>query len=296
MDFLASAGAAVVLSILGLLVAPLPRSLEMRLGALLGRLAMRLDPKRREIARENMRRCLPDADHAALLRANYEHYGRLGLEMLHMFTPIPGHYRRYAEKHVRFHGLEHYEKATKGGRGAVLVTGHFANWELGGLFGTKARMLMATQRLKPRWFNDKMVAMRESLADEGRTVYGKRILPEILKHLRQGGGAGFMLDQYHNPPMGVPAKFFGATVATQGVVSLLVSRTGAAVVPARQERDEDGLIHFTVYPEIELSEAELADASATATKLAAEIERLIRMEPTQWLWAHRRFKNAVWPS
>ena len=44
---------------LGLLVAALPRPLEVLFGRALGRVAYSIDPKRRGIAHDNIRRCLP---------------------------------------------------------------------------------------------------------------------------------------------------------------------------------------------------------------------------------------------
>ena len=81
---------------LGLFVAVLPRSWEVALGRALGRLAMRLDSKRRGIAEENIRRCLPELDpegRKKVLVENAEHYGVLMFELAHMFTPIDGHWR-----------------------------------------------------------------------------------------------------------------------------------------------------------------------------------------------------------
>ena len=70
----------VLLSLAGLLVWPLPRGLELTLGRLIGRLALLLDRKRRAIAEENIRRCLPelsDTARAHLLKRKQD--GRTGI-------------------------------------------------------------------------------------------------------------------------------------------------------------------------------------------------------------------------
>lgn len=291
--------AAVGLSLIGALVTFLPRALELRLGPILGRLFMAVDRRRRAIAEENIRRCLPELsarERAKLLRENFEHYGILGLEIFHMFSPFPDHYRKYCERVVRIEGLEHWKKVHDRGNGTIIMTGHFANWEVAGYVGAAGvPVLMATRPLKPKWVLDKITRSRHSLG-LGRTAFGKRILPELIKQLKNGGTVGFVLDQYAPPPMGVPATFFGVTVDTQAALGLLVQRTGAGIVTLHQRRDEDGRVRLVFGPEIVLSEAELADASKSATALAAHIERMIRSAPSQWLWVHRRFKNVVWPS
>lgn len=287
----------VPITLAGLLVSIFSRPFELWLGPKLGLLLMYADSKRRRIAYDNIRRCLPELGPAGwekLLRENYEHYGILLLELLHEFTPFPGHYRRYSESIVRLDGLENWRRAHDKGKGTILVTGHFANWEAPGLIGAHGvPILMTVRELKPAWLDRRVVAARTSL--DAKLATGKRILPNMIKHLKGGGTVGFVLDQYAPPPMGVPATFFGVKVATQGAISLLVQRTGAAVVTASQVRDKDGFVRIVFEPETVLTEAELADPVLTAEKLAARVEAFIRATPAQWLWVHRRFKNVTWP-
>lgn len=285
-----------ILTTAGLIVTPWPRGLELRLGTMLGHLFLFFDPKRKPIARENISRCLPElspAQRERLLRENYEHYGVLLLELLHIFSPIPGHFRRYTARHTVIEGLENWRRAHAKGRGTIIVTAHLANWEMMGQAGVEGvPCLMVTRRLKPDWFNDRVVAARRSL--EVETAYGERIMPRLLRHLKKGKAVGFVLDQYAPPPS-VPATFFGAKVGSQSAVGLLVERTEAAVVPVLQRRDENGVIHIRFEPELELTAAQLADPVLSTEALLARIESWIRETPAQWLWVHRRFKNAAWP-
>lgn len=287
----------VLLTTAGLVVSAFPRRFELWLGPLLGRLFLLVDARRRAVAQDNIRHCLPELDadgRQRLLRENYDHYGILALELLHLFSPIPGHYRRYAERIVVFDNFDVWEAAHAKGKGTLLITGHFANWEAAGLIGARGvPIIMATRRLKPEWLNRKVVAERHSL--NGETVYGKRILPLMLKHLKEGHCVGFVFDQYAPPPMGVPATFFGVKVDTQGAVGMLAQRTGAAIVLAGQRRDQDGFIHVVFEPELRLTGEQLSDPAAATEVLAARIESLIRANPAQWLWIHRRFKHVVWP-
>ena len=279
---------------LGLLVAALPRPLELVLGRALGRFGLLVDFKRRGIARENMRRCLPELgprELDALLRANYEHYGILGLELLHMFAPIPGHFRRYAERVMRVTGFENWEKAHAKGKGVLVFGGHSANWELGsaagGLHGTKPTIV--TRHLKPKWLDEWMEKTR--LSTGVACAYQPRTMGAILKALRRQETLGFVIDQYMPPPMGEPLRFFGATVHTLTAVAPLARRTGAAIVPVHNIREEDGVIRLYFGPEFILSDDDRADSQ----RMAEVLEKDIRATPSQWLWAHRRFKNAVWP-
>lgn len=285
-----------VLNAAALAVGLLPRRLELALGRALGRLALRVDPKRRRIAEENLSRCLPDRPPEArrrLLEANYEHYGVLALELLHMFSPLPGHYRRYARRIAVLEGFEHWKRASDKGKGLIFASCHLGNWEMmvamGALHGIP--LTMVTRHLKPEWLHRRVERARLSVAV--KAAYQPRTLPTLMRALRNGESVGFVIDQYAPPPMGVPARFFGATVDTLGAVGPLAQRTGAAVVPVSTRRDEDGIVHVVIEPELDLGEA-LADQRRSTQALADRVEAWIRACPEQWLWVHRRFKNAAW--
>ncbi|MBI5631506.1 MAG: hypothetical protein HY921_11555 [Elusimicrobia bacterium] len=295
MNPLLSAGLRILLTAAGLAVAFLPRSWEVRLGRFLGRTLLALDYRRRPIAEENIRRCLTElgrAERERLLAKNYEHYGILGLELLHMFCPLPGHYRRYTEKNTVLEGFENFERAQAKKRGCLLITAHLANWEIMGIAAVRGiPATMVTRRLKPEWLNRKIEAARLSI--EVKTLSQRGFLPTLIKRLRQGLTVGFVMDQYAAPPMGVPVKFFKAVTDTLAAPAILAQRTGACLISVVQWRDEAGLVHVEVGPEIELGEA-LKDPVQATQALVARVEGWIRRHPDQWLWAHRRFKNATW--
>ena len=143
----------VFLTAAGLLVSFLPRPFELRLGRALGRGALRLDPKRRRIAFDNIRRCLPALGPKGwekLLRENYEHYGILALELMHIFSPIPGHWRAYSLANTSVEQFDNWRKAHEKHGSSICITAHLANWEMMGAAGVAGiPMLMATRPLKP---------------------------------------------------------------------------------------------------------------------------------------------------
>ncbi|MFI5360834.1 MAG: lysophospholipid acyltransferase family protein [Elusimicrobiota bacterium] len=278
---------------LGLLVAALPRSVELSLGRALGRFALAVDPKRRRIARENITRCLPDLGPEAresLLRANYEHYGILTLELLHIFTPVPGHWREYVKRTTRLDGFENWKAAHDKGRGALFCSAHLANWELMAAAGALSGIpiTIVTRRLKPEWLHAWMEKTRLSVGV--RALYQPHTLPGVLRGLRDRASVGFVMDQYMPPPMGKPLRFFGALVNTLTAIAPLARRTRAPITPVTQRRGADGTVVVAIEPEFPLGAADDADNQ----RLSDLVESWIRAEPAQWLWAHRRFKNVDW--
>ena len=283
----------VILFCAGLGVSLLPRRLEVAVGRVLGSFLFLVDWKRKRIGRDNMARCLPELSpekREELLRENYRHYGVLALELIHYFSPFPGHYPAYARRITVLEGYEHWKKAAAGGKGVMFISGHFANWELmlaiGGFNGIP--LLLVTRHLKPEWLHLKIEAGRDSVGCRG--VYQPRTLPAVLKALRRGESVGFAMDQYMPPPMGSPAPFFGTMVDSLTAVGSLAARTGAAVVPATQKRMPDGTIRIILSPALDLKDV-LDDPACANARLLGVIEDMIRDNPSQWLWIHRRFKN-----
>lgn len=277
----------------GLLVACMPRSWEMALGAFLGRFALALNTRHVRVARENLSRCLPelsDAERARILTANYEHYGRMVLELSHMFAPVPGHFRRYVVANVSVEGYEHWTKAAARGKGVLFLGSHLANWEFAAAVGAIREMpiTIVTRKLKPQWLHDWMERTRLSVGV--RAAYQPRTIPTVMKALRDNGGVVFVMDQYMPPPMGEPMRLFGVMVHTLAAITPLARRTGAAILPVLPMRMPDGRVRIIIEPEIEL----VADDKAGNQLLADRVEKWMRENPEQALWAHRRFKDVDW--
>lgn len=285
------------LGALGTAVSFVPRSWELTLGPALGRLGLLLDRRRRKIAHDNIRRCLPELGPAGwdrLLRENFEHYGVLFFELLHMYSPLPGHYRAYARRTAVLEGIEHWRRAHEKGKGVLFVSAHLGNWELMAAVGAMGGvpLTIVTRHLKPEWLHLKMLEARRSV-DIGCFFDNENPARKILGALRKGESVGFVMDQYAPPPTGARVPFFGIEVDTLAAVGTFAERSGAAIIPVYQRRGADGVVRVVIEPELDLGEARRDPAASTAL-LALKTEEWIRREPAQWLWAHRRFKGVVW--
>lgn len=297
MSPLASIPLYVLVTGLGLFAIVLPRRLELFLGKWLGRFGLRLRLFKVKRAAEHIALCFPEkseAERAAILRGNFEHLGIILFEYMHMFSPVRGHYARYVARISRLDGYENWKRAHDKGRGVIVFSSHMAFWEMSaaatGLAGINPTIV--TTVLKPPWFHDRITAARKSCGVDA--AFHPHSMPTILRVLRGGGTVAFMNDQYAHPPMGEPVLFFGAEVNTLKVIGPLANRLEAAVLPVSVERDADGVEVVTIEPELDLGEA-IHDSQEATQVIAERVEAWVRRRPEQWLWIHRRFKNAVWP-
>lgn len=286
-----------VLNSFGLVVSLLPRRLEVALGRGLGLILLKVS-RRKKVAFDNIRRCFPELKNSGwreLLEKNYAHYGILVFELLHFFSPIPGHYRRYAKRNSTLTGVENFKKAQEKGKGVIFVSSHLGNWELmvsaGALGGIPITMI--TKHLKPEWLH--LAIERARLSTGVKGAYEPRTLPAIIRALRANEAVGFVMDQYAGPPIGIPVPFFGVKVGTLAAVGTLVERTGAVVLPVATRRGPDGMVQVQIESPMDLTGFE-KDSEKITGYLAAKVENWVRANPEQWLWIHRRFKNVVWPA
>jgi KDO2-lipid IV(A) lauroyltransferase len=266
---------------------------------LAGRLLYRLLPVRRRIVLENLRRVFGDAAPAGeierLAQAHYAHLGRLFWEFL--WFPWASARRRAAM--VRVENLESLEAALARGRGVLIVTGHFGNFEVATAAGlanyphARGRFYFVRRPFKPRWL-DALVTRRFRRAGFG--ILPKRGgLDAILGRLAAGDLVVFPFDQHASRKDGVRVDFFGHPAGTFRSVAILALATGAPVVPASSWREPDGrhVLRF----EDPLEAIEHADANEAirlnTRAYNAALERLILRHPEQWWWVHKRWKP--WP-
>ena len=267
---------------------------------LLGRLLYRLLPFRRGVIVENLRRVFGESasamDIERLAQGHYAHLGRLFWEFL--WFPWVSDARRAAL--ARVENLAGLEAALALGRGVLIVTGHFGNFEVATAAGlasyphAKGRFYFVRRPFKPRWL-DNLVTRRFRRAGFG--VLPKRGgLEGILDRLNAGDLVVFPFDQHASRKDGVLVEFFGQPAGTFRSVAVVALATGAPVVPASSWRESDGqhVLRFEdALAPIEHEETNEAIRLNTRAYNAA-LERMILRHPEQWWWVHRRWKP--WPA
>jgi KDO2-lipid IV(A) lauroyltransferase len=266
---------------------------------LLGRLLYRLAPVRRGVILENLRRvygeAAPAADLERLAQAHYAHLGRLAWEFL--WFPWVSDARRAAM--ARVENLDLLEAALARGKGVLIVTGHFGNFEVATAAGlasyphAQGRFYFVRRPFKPKWLDD-LVTRRFRRAGFG--VLPKRGgLEGILDRLNAGDLVVFPFDQHASRKDGVMVDFFGHPAGTFRSVAVLALATGAPVVPASSWREAQGR-HVLRFEEA-LAPIEHADTNEAirlnTRAYNAALERMIVRHPDQWWWVHRRWKP--WP-
>lgn len=278
------------------LVQLLPLSVVRTMGRGLGRFVYSRIGHRRAVTLNNLRRSFPqkpESEIALIARGAYENIGISLLELIW----FPRLTREQILKEVRFDNPGVLMKACEKGKGVIVLTAHFGNWELlgqalsvhfpcpfSGLAKTQSNRLVNEQiNRRRRLFGTKVIPMETSLRD-------------VLRALGDGGMVAIAADQAA-PKENIPMEFFGTMVPTHIGPSVLSLKMESPIVAVFAVRSADGSYdaHVTEVPSDDLkghSDENVIELTRRHVKITEDI---IRQYPDQWLWMHKRWKHVPLP-
>jgi KDO2-lipid IV(A) lauroyltransferase len=263
-----------------------------RLGEALGALVQRPIGIRRGVVAENLRRAFPGADESwieATTAAAYRHLGREVAAMLRLSTLDRAAVRELVE--IPGETWAALEEALAEGRGAILATGHYGNWEMAAAaVAARGRPIEAiVKRMANPLVDRRIEQARRALGVE--TVGMRQALRLVPRALAAGKTVGIVADQdARNSGVWVP--FFGVPASTHRGPALFALRTRAPLFAAVARRLPDGRYHLHG-DRIDTARTGSFDADLIriTTALAAHLEQEIRKDPTQYFWFHKRWKT-----
>jgi phosphopantetheine--protein transferase-like protein len=261
-----------------------------------GKVLYYLLPVRRQVVLGNLRRVfgevLCERDIRRLAQAYCAHFTRFFFEFLRL--PLMSSERRKAW--VRVENIEAPIRAHRQGKGLLLLTGHFGNWEVAtvagmGHFPQYQRLFHFVRRpLKPLWLND--LVTRQFRSSGFGTLAKRGSLDAILELLAGGAILVYVFDQHASGSEGIPVDFLGHPASTFKSLAVLALNTGTPVIPACCWREADGthVVRFEEpLPLIECDDIGEAVRRNTRSYNAA-LEKMLLRHPEQWIWMHRRWK------
>ena len=255
-----------------------------------------LFPYRRSVMFANMRRVfgerLTPVELVRFAQAYYAHYVRFVPE----FFKLSFMSAEQKKKFIRVENIEAATRARAQGKGLILLTGHFGNWEVSTVAGIqqfpqfKGLFHFVRRPLKPEFFNQ-LVTRRFRKAGFG-TIAKRGSLDQILDLLAGGAVVVYVFDQHAGGKDGIPVDFFGEPAGTFKSPALIAMASGAPVLPSTSWREPDGthVLRFEEPIPIVLTDHPGDDIRANTRAFNAAIERMLLRHPEQWIWMHKRWK------
>lgn len=260
-------------------------------GWLLRRIGPRLSQHRTAI--RNIAMAFPDWPEARVHEtalAAWESAGRTAGELPHLPKIDP-----YDSQRVDVVGAERLDEIRSGQRGAVLVSGHFANWEvMAAVICRRPLDCLVTYRMLNNPHIDRRInALRQAygigvLAPKG---LGTR---ELMRALQSGRAVALMNDQKFNTGLSLP--FLGHDAMTQPGPARLAQKYNVPIVPVSTVRTGPARFRVTIHEPIEQAQTGNAsdDLAATVRAINAFLEERVKEHPGQWFWQHRRWPKEAW--
>jgi Kdo2-lipid IVA lauroyltransferase/acyltransferase len=269
----------------------LPERAADAFGRALGRTAYRLG-LRRGVVEDNLRRAFPDAGEAWLRRtgrAAYEHLGRESMAILRLSRLDP---EAIVARTVPV-GLDELLAAREEGRGVILATGHYGNWEIAAATVAARGIPIAAivRRQGNRLVDARLDLLRRRLGVE--TISQREAPSRVPRILRANGVVGIVGDQDARGA-GVFVPFFGRPASTHRGPALFALRLRAAVFACVARRLPGAGVRYEVSGRrlpVPASGDPEADVRALTAALAAHLEAEVRRAPEQYFWFHRRWKT-----
>lgn len=250
-------------------------------------------PIRKAVAIRNLNICFPRFGFKTKQNIVKEAYVNLAVNLLEiMYFP-----KFNAEKLKKFIYVEDFTPlfdALKKGKGVLVTSGHFSNWELSAFapaaFSNQSFKIIAKIQAN-KSVNDKMNEYREKLGNE--IIEMGVGLRKMFSMISDNRIICFLMDQNAHPDYSVYADFFGKSIPTYAGPAKLALKYGCEIIFGYLMRDINykykGFIKKIDYSD--LKEYNEKNIGILTQRINDELEKIIKEEPGQWLWFHRRFKN-----
>jgi len=261
------------------------------IGRRIGDAAYCANTKRRMIAYANLKAAFPGKSSGELKKINKAHFENLGMNIIELLK-LPVMHRGYFERHVKLENTDKIRSSLERGKGVILLTAHFGNWEISSLAVSLNGYTMSV------FAREQKYKRLNNLLNEFRQSTGCRVITkgfsvkDIIKTLNNNGIVGMLSDQDAGAN-GVFINFFNRPASTaQGAIAFS-SKTKAEILPSFIRRvGTDKHIARAGDPfELVNTGNKERDTKENLQKITDILEDYVRKFPEQWLWSHKRWKS-----
>ena len=274
------------------IICALPAGAARAIGGSLGSFAFAVLKLRRDVTMRHLERIFGERfDRETLLaiaRESYRNFGRMTFE----YMRFPRLTARDVETLLTVTGAEHLDAALEEGRGAILVAGHFGNWET---------LAMLASKGYPMTFlvGEQHNILVDGLMNRLRVRFGGEIVPVtgnlmgVLRALRKNRVVAMLSDQDAGKN-GVFVDFLGKPASTPYGPGRMSESTGAPLLPCAVVRHGGGAHEIVVCPPVAFPSRDLPRDERVrilTQGYTTEFGRFISLHPDHYFWMHRRWKT-----
>ncbi len=257
-------------------------------------------PFRKKVVLQNMRQVFVgifnEKEIIKLAQAFYSHIATsLKENLLMRFMTI-----QQIKNKAEIQGAEYlYELVAHDIKGAIIITGHFGNWEFAPIAGIlnftefQGRFYFVRKLIATKWIEK--ILFRRYYQAGLNVIPKKNSLDQVCDALEKNNAVVFVMDQHASIKAkdGIMVDFFGKPAGTFRSPAMIARHTQVPVLPCRSYRRKDGKHVLEFFKRLEWNHAEnFKDELAINTRQYNKVlEEFIIDYPEQWLWMHKRWKT-----
>jgi len=274
----------------GSFIAILPLKLGLFLAELIGNLIFSFPSKDRQRALDNLKFAFPEkpeAERREIARQVFVNLSKNAVEWLNVYKLK----KHNLHKWIRAEGFDKVERAFEKGKGVIIMSPHFGNWELMSFY--LSFRYPSTAIARRIYFDGYDRFINKMRASKGvKIIYRDESPKKFLRALKNNEAVGLLADQDVDNIDGVFVDFFGRSAYTPKAPVAFAMASGAPLFPCFLIREKDHhrlVITDPIYPKKD------GDREATIKRYTQEWTRItesyIRKYPGYWVWIHRRWKT-----
>ena len=256
------------------------------LGGLIGRSVGPLFRSKKKIL-SNISKALPKIgkkNTELIVKKMWENYGRILSEYMFIKNFRNSKYKKF----LTIEGQEILNELKDSKEPVVFISGHFNNFELMAMQIEKSGINLAAiyRPLNNIFLNKIMEKLRTKYICRKQIKKGGSGTRELLESIKKNYSIAIMIDQRVSESIKV--DFFNQKASTTTIPAQLFKKFGSKIVPIYIERINGVYFKMTVSRPI-IFEKESTIEEITL-KLNKWLEKMILINPDQWIWSHDRWK------
>ncbi len=248
-------------------------------------------PIRKKIVFKNLHLAFPSESETEIKTIAYNSYISFAISLVEILS-LPVISDEEMKRFVRFDNISMIREKFELGKGVVLLSGHFGNWEFCALssslqVGIPFNVVVKNQR-NP-FVNNWMTEMREKWIN--KVIPLGASIRQVYKALLEKNIIAMVADQ-RGPADATTVNMFGIKSAAYTGPAVLALKNNSPILIGLTVRQKDYTYKITLeeidYKELTGSEEEKVNVLTQC--YASILEKYIRKNPEQWFWMHNRWK------
>jgi Kdo2-lipid IVA lauroyltransferase/acyltransferase len=243
---------------------------------------------RKGVVLTNLRNSFPDKSEEEIQKICNQYYKYLCDLILETFKTLSMTEKEAKERCI-FHKADWLDKYYDENKSIIIVMGHYGNWEWAGpsfTLANKFQLVVIYRPLSNPYF--------ENLMSKMRTKFGTKIAPaantlrEMVANRKSITATAFIADQTASPEFAYWTNFLNQDTAVFTGPEKLAKKFDYPVVYMNVKRPKRG--YYEVVPELLFDKPSETPENEVLEVFTRRLEKEIVLEPTIWLWSHKRWK------